>query len=81
MSRRNYTYLFLGLLLLVGCDATKKVPEQSYLLNKVDIRSDVRGMRESELTPYLRQRPNASIPLFGKWKLHMYNLPDNDSTW
>jgi outer membrane protein assembly factor BamA len=81
MSRRNYTYLLLWLLLLVGCDATKKVPEQSYLLNKVDIRSDVRGMGESELTPYLRQRPNASIPLFGKWKLHMYNLPDNDSTW
>ncbi len=81
MSRRNYTYLLLALLLLVGCDATKKVPEQSYLLNKVDIRSDVRGMGESELTPYLRQRPNASIPLFGKWKLHMYNFPNNDSTW
>lgn len=81
MRRRNYTYLLLGLLLFVGCDATKKVPEQSYLLNKVEIRSDVRGMGESELSPYLRQRPNVSIPIFGKWKLHMYNLPDNDSTW
>ena len=61
MRRREYTYLLLGLLLLVGCDATKKVPEQSYLLNKVDIRSDVRGMGEPELIPYLRQRPNACL--------------------
>jgi len=57
MRRRNYTYLLLGLLLFVGCDATKKVPEQSYLLNKVEIRSDVRGMGESELSPYLRPTP------------------------
>lgn len=74
--------VFLFSLLLIGsCDVTKKVPEGSYLLNKVAIDSDVRGIGASDLRPYLRQRPNSSIPLIGKWKLHMYNIPENDSTW
>src|SRR5690554_4921274 len=81
-SRKNkHILLLLSLLLLVSCDVTKKVPEGSYLLNKVDIHSDVRGIGASDLRPYLRQRPNSSIPIVGKWKLHMYNIPDNDSTW
>ena len=77
----KYTFFMLALLLLGSCDVTKKVPEGSYLLNKVDINSDVRGIGASDLRPYLRQRPNSSIPIVGKWKLHMYNIPENDSTW
>jgi len=57
------------------------VPEGSYLLNKVDIHSDVSGIGGSDLKPYLRQKPNSSMPIVGKYKLHMYNIPDNDSTW
>lgn len=68
-------------LMLVACNVTKKVPDGSYLLNRVDIESDVSGFGGSALKPYLRQRPNSSLPLIGKYKLHMYNIPDNDSTW
>jgi Outer membrane protein/protective antigen OMA87 len=66
---------------LAACNVTKKVPDGSYLLNKTDIKSDVKGIGASNLKPYLRQRPNSSIPVIGKWKLHLYNIPDNDSTW
>jgi hypothetical protein len=67
--------------MLVACNVTKKVPDGSYLLNKVKIESDVSGFGGSALKPYLRQRPNSSLPLIGKYKLHMYNIVDNDSTW
>src|SRR5690554_7229480 len=77
----KYTFLLLTLLILVSCDVTKKVSDGGYLLDKVDINSDIRGIGSSDLKPYLRQRPNSSIPIIGKWKLHMYNIPHNDSTW
>ncbi|MEL7600658.1 MAG: BamA/TamA family outer membrane protein [Proteiniphilum sp.] len=78
---KKYLFVILSLLLFAACDVTKKVPEGSYLLNKVDINSDVKGVGSSELKPYLRQKPNSSIAVVGKWKLHMYNIPNNDSTW
>jgi len=80
-QNNKYTLFLLALLLFVSCDVTKKVPDGGYLLDKVDINSDIRGIGSSDLKPYLRQRPNSSIPIIGKWKLHMYNIPDNDSTW
>jgi hypothetical protein len=76
----KYLIIILSLL-LVACDVTKKVPDGSYLLNKVKIESDVNGIGGSALKPYLRQRPNSSMPVIGKVKLHMYNIVDNDSTW
>ena len=78
---KKYLFVILSLLLFAACDVTKKVPEGSYLLNKVDINSDVKGIGSSELKSYLRQRSNSSIAVVGKWKLHMYNIPNNDSTW
>lgn len=71
----------LALVALASCSVTKKVPEGSYLLNKVSVKSEVRGIGTSELKPYLRQKPNSSMPILGKIKLHMYNIPENDSTW
>lgn len=83
MKKRINKYLLslLAIIIFAACDVTKKVPEGSYLLNKVDINSDVRGIGSTDLKPYTRQKPNSSIPILGKWKLHMYNIPDNDSTW
>ncbi len=78
---KKYLLAIIFPLLFGACDVTKKVPEGSYLLNKVEIDSDVNGIGSSELKSYLRQRPNSSIPLIGKWKLHMYNLPNSNDTW
>ncbi len=77
----KYLLSLVAIIIFSACNVTKKVPEGSYLLDKVDINSDVRGIGSSDLKPYLRQKPNSSIPILGKWKLHMYNIPENDSTW
>ena len=68
---KKYISLLFTLMILASCNVTKKVPEGSYLLDKVDIKSDIKGIGSSDLKPYLRQKPNSSIPLIGKWKLHM----------
>lgn len=77
----KYSFYILLALLLISCDATKKVPSGSYLLSKVKINTDTKGVSESDLKPYLRQKPNSSMFIFGKVKLHAYNIPENDSTW
>lgn len=69
------------MLFLAACNVTKKVPEGGYLLNKVEIKSDIKGLGSSALKPYLRQTPNSSIPIFGKWKLHLYNIPNSSDSW
>jgi outer membrane protein assembly factor BamA len=66
---------------LAACNVTKKVPEGSYLLNKTDIKSDVKGIGSSALKPYLRQKPNSSMILLGRVKLQMYNIPNSNSSW
>lgn len=77
----KYISLLFALILLVSCNVTKKVPDGGYLLNNVEIKSDIKGIGSSSLKPYLRQKSNSTIPILGKWKLHMYNMPNNDSTW
>lgn len=78
---KKYIYYLLFILLLSACDATKRVPDGSYLLNKVKIDTDTKSVKASELEPFLRQEPNASIFIIGKYKLHLYNIAPNDSTW
>lgn len=78
---RKCIFLILSFILLIACDATKRVPEGSYLLNKVKINTDTKSVKTSELEPFLRQQPNASFPIIGKYRLHLYNIAPNDSTW
>ena len=78
---RKYIFYLLSFTLFIACNATKRVPEGSYLLNKVKIETDTKSVKASELEPFLRQEPNASIPIIGKYRLHLYNIAPNDSTW
>ncbi len=78
---KKYIVLVLWIFILGACNITKKVPDGSYLLNKTDIKSDVRGIGSSALNPYIRQKPNSSMILLGRVKLHMYNIPNDTSTW
>jgi len=77
---KKYIALILWIFLLGACSVAKKVPDGSYLLNKTEIKSDVRGISSSSLKPYLRQKPNSSIILLGRVKLQMYNIPEDNST-
>ncbi len=64
--RRIYTlWLILVALLAAGCNVTKSLPEGSYLLSKVDIKSDRSVPREERITNdkdnldnYVKQSPN-----------------------
>ena len=76
----KYIVLLVSVFLLGACSLAKKVPDGSYLLNKTDIKSDVRGIGASTLKPYLRQKPNSSMILLGRVKLRMYNIPEDNST-
>ncbi len=78
---KKYIFCLLSFVILLACDATKRVPDGSHLLNKVKIDTDTKSVKASELEPFLRQKPNASIPIIGKYKLHLYNIAPNDSTW
>ena len=82
----HISILRLSLYLLIAlvsssCALTKKVPEESYLLNKVKIDTDIKSIGESQLKPYLRQRPNSSMLLLGRIKLRAYSFPDSATTW
>lgn len=61
-------------LLLVGCSATKYVPDGEYLLDDVDIEVLDTKMYEGQFMPLLRQKPNSNIGL------HLYSLSGRDTT-
>lgn len=47
-------YFICFLLLLISCSSTKYVGEGEYLLDKVEIVSDGKTYKNSDLKPYLR---------------------------
>ena len=59
--RRNFLYLLASaaVLSLASCTTTKFVPDGSYLLDEVKIRTDQKNIRPSSLRMYVRQNPNA----------------------
>lgn len=80
-SKFNLTYpIAVLMILLQACHTTKYVPEGKYLLDKVEIKSNVKGISYFDLAPYLKQSPNYKI--FGLYKLplHLYSLSGMDST-
>ena len=60
--------------LAAGCQTNKYVPDKAYLLSKVRIESDQKGIDKNTLKTYLKQKPNTRI--FGFWRFHLglYNL-------
>ena len=60
--------------LAAGCQTNKYVPDEAYLLSKVRIESDQKGIDKNTLKTYLKQKPNTRI--FGFWRFHLglYNL-------
>ncbi len=77
---RKIIYIFI-LFFTLSCSVTEKVPEKSYLLDKVKINTDTKEVSSSDLKSYLRQKPNSNMFILGKEKLRIYNLANNDSTW
>ena len=80
--RKKFLYLLASaaILSLASCTSTKFVPEGSYLLDEVKIRTDQKNIRPSSLRMYVRQNPNAKWFSLIKTQLYVYNLSGRDST-
>lgn len=72
--------VFLSVTALYSCAPTKYVPEGSFLLNKVEIKTDASEVDKSELKEYIRQTPNSYILGVFRLQLGIYNLSEKDST-
>ena len=79
MKHRLFGIICL-LWLLVGCNSTKFVPTDKFLLNKVSIKTDKKELPHQDLSTYLRQTPNIEILGFWKLQLGVYNLSGEDTT-
>lgn len=72
--------IFITGLLLVACTPAKFVPEGSYLLNKVEVKTDAKEIDRSELNDYVRQTPNSAVLGVFRMQLGLYNLSGKDTT-
>ncbi len=66
--------------LLAGCSATRHVPEGQMLLNRAHIVVEQSDIQPSELSNYLRQKPNGRTLGIAPMRLHTYSLSGADST-
>ncbi|KAA6325726.1 Outer membrane protein assembly factor BamA, partial [termite gut metagenome] len=70
----------LPVLLFASCSITKFVPEGSYLLDDVKVKTDNKNVKPSVLRNYVRQNPNGEWFGLAKTQLWFYNLSGRDST-
>lgn len=80
MRHSGFFLLIMTVLLLSGCNPTKHIPDNQYLLNKTAIHIDNTDISKSDLQEYLRQTPNSTVLGLFKMQLGIYNLSGKDST-
>ena len=68
------------LVLMAACRSTKYVPDDAYLLNKVEIVNDAKDVSKEELNYYVRQKENVKILGFWRFHLGLYNLSGRDES-
>lgn len=72
--------LWCMLALLAACSATKFVPDESYLLEKVELKADTKKFNVASLEPYIRQKANSKWFSVFKIPLGTYALSGRDTT-
>lgn len=79
MSIKNFKYIScVVVIMLFGCRSVKYVPEDAFLLNKVEIENEAKGVSKEELKYYVRQKENVKILGFWRFHLGLYNLSGKD---
>ena len=76
----KWIYILTVSLLLVSCNATKFVPEGSYLLDGVKVESADKNLDASTLQAYVRQKGNSKWFSLFKIPMGTYALAGRDST-
>lgn len=74
---------FLSIILLaVACSSTRHVEDGQYLLDKVEIITNEKRVKATDLKPYLRQQPNFKAFGLMKWQLFVYDWSGkNEKRW
>lgn len=73
----TFRFLLAGIIVicsLAGCSTTRYVPDDAFLLNKIEIQNNARDITKDELKFYLRQKENVKIIGFWRFHLGLYNL-------
>lgn len=70
----------MGVLLLASCGVSRFIPEDKYLLESVEVRSDDKGLDASTLHSYIRQKANSKWFSIFKIPLSTYALAGRDTT-
>ena len=73
----NISGFLCFLVVISSCSITRHVPENQYLLDKYDIKTENGKINRDEITNYIRQKPNKKILGF-KFHLSLYNLSNKD---
>ncbi|MCF6347492.1 MAG: outer membrane protein assembly factor [Flavobacteriaceae bacterium] len=69
--------VFILFLIIISCDATKRVPDGKYLLEKNKVIVNDKKTLKKEVISFLRQKPNQKVLGF-PFSLHLYNLGNPD---
>ncbi|WP_347838542.1 BamA/TamA family outer membrane protein [uncultured Draconibacterium sp.] len=72
--------MLLSVVVLASCSQTRFVPEQEYLLQKVELEVDNPKVSKEEARAVLRQKENYKILGFIKFYLMLYNLSSKKKT-
>jgi outer membrane protein assembly factor BamA len=70
--------IFILIIILQSCSPVKFVPEDRYLLNKVELAIDNSIIEKEEVKVHLRQKENYKILGFLKFHLWLYNLSSQE---
>ncbi len=65
--------VMLGVVFVSGCSITRNVPEDGYLLNKSNIKTDSKEISTRDMEDYLKLKPNKKILGF-RFHLRLYNM-------
>ena len=80
---RPYLTLLTAALLMCGCSATRDLPEDVYMLDRVRVVADgkYKDINPSQLKSYIRQKGNARWFYALKIPLGVYAMAGKDSSW
>lgn len=67
-------------MLITACSASKFIPDNRYMLDKVVMKSDRPGFDAAQLAPYIRQKSNSRWFSLFKIPLGTYSLSGKDTT-
>ncbi len=77
---RSYRLVLLALPFIMACNPLKFVPEDKYLLHRVEIVTSDKELPKSEIKQYIHQQPNERFLGLFRLNLWWYNLSGADTT-